>query len=148
MNMIWLENLTISINFKILGIEHVAIAVNDFEKLSFFFDLLPGLSEYSEELVEKQNIITRIYNTGSGKIELLKENAKPSPISNFLNKREGIHHIAIRVDNLYNAINHLRNNEIEFTMKEPEIGADNMLIIFIHPSFTPGVLIELCQKIS
>ena len=57
-----------------------------------------------------------------------------------------MHHIALEVDNIENAILYLKSNNITLIYESPQIGADNKLITFIHPKDTPGVLIELCQK--
>ena len=52
-----------------------------------------------------------------------------------------------KVDNIYNAIEYLEKNNIKIIYKKPQIGANKKLITFIHPSSTPGVLIELCQRV-
>ena len=133
--------------FNILGIEHVAIAVKDLEKTSFVFGELLGISNTSTEEVLDQGVVTDIFDTGSGKVEFLKATSSKSPISSFLEKRgNGIHHIAFRVDNIYTALSELSDSGIELIDKEPRIGAEGMLIAFIHPKSTSGVLVELCQK--
>ena len=70
-----------------------------------------------------------------------------SVINKFINKNgQGIHHIALEVDDIYNALDFLKSKSVELVYDNPQKGADNSLIAFIHPSSTPGVLIELCQK--
>ena len=134
-------------NFKILGIEHVAIAVNDTKEPSELFGGLLGIKNTSTEEVEDQGVITDIFDTGSGKVELLKATSDDSPISKFLAKRgEGIHHIAFLVDNLQLALNELSEAGIKLIDSHPRVGAEGMLIAFLHPSSTSGVLVELCQK--
>ena len=134
-------------NFKILGIEHVAIAVNDLEHPADLFGNLLGINHTSTEEVHDQKVITDIFDTGSGKIELLKSTSDDSPITKFLEKRgPGVHHIAFRVDNLALALEKLSEAGVTLIDTEPRIGAEGMLIAFLHPKSTSGVLVELCQK--
>ena len=57
-----------------------------------------------------------------------------------------MHHIALEVDDIENAISYLKNNNIKLIYESPQKGADNKLITFIHPESTPGILLELCQS--
>ena len=84
---------------------------------------------------------------GDHTIELLEPSDDSSLIESFLNKRgQGLHHIALEVDNIYNAIEYLEYNNIKMIYSQPQTGANNKLITFIHPSSTPGILIEICQS--
>tara|TARA_B100000609_G_C17158211_1_gene404679 strand:- start:520 stop:930 length:411 start_codon:yes stop_codon:yes gene_type:complete len=134
-------------NFKVLGIEHIGIATNDnSKKLSLFFERILKLP-LKREIVKNQKVLTEIFETGNGKIELLSATEESSVINKFLNKKgDSIHHLAIRVDNIFNAIEYLQENGIELINNTPQDGADNMIIIFIHPNSTPGLLLELCQN--
>lgn len=134
-------------NFKVLGIEHVGIATNnESKKLSNFFKNILKLP-LKKEIVKNQKVLTKIFDTGNGKIELLSATEENSVINKFLDRKgESIHHLAVRVDNIFNAIEYLQENGIELINKTPQEGADNMNIIFIHPNSTPGLLLELCQN--
>ena len=60
---------------KILGIEHIGVAVNDLnEASSFWGNVLNILHTHTEE-VKSEQVSTKIYDTNKGKIELL------SPVS-------------------------------------------------------------------
>ena len=134
-------------NFKILAIEHVAIAVDDAKEPADVFGNLLGLKNISPEEIADQKVITDIFDTGAGKIELLKATSDDSPITKFLEKRgRGVHHIAFLVDNLSLALSELSNAGLQLIDRAPRAGAEGMLIAFLHPSSTSGVLIELCQK--
>ena len=134
-------------NFKILGIEHVAIAVNDLDQPADVFGNLLGINNSSTEEVRDQKVITDIFDTGAGKVELLKATSDDSPITKFLEKRgPGVHHVAFRVDNLALALEELSGAGVNLIDTEPRIGAEGMLIAFLHPKSTSGVLVELCQK--
>ena len=134
-------------NFKILGIEHVAIAVSSLKEPSRVFGDILGIDNTSTEEVIDQKVVTDIFDTGRGKVELLEATSDDSPISNFLEKRgNGVHHIAFLVDDLEIALKDLAESGIDLIDKSPRIGAEGMLIAFLHPKSTGGVLVELCQK--
>lgn len=133
--------------FKVLGIEHVAVAVENVETPSNFFGSLLGIPYTSSEKIVDQKVNTHIFNTTQGKIELLDAISNDSPISNFLkNKGEGIHHIAFKVDKLQKALDFLKDNGIQLIDESPRIGAEGLLIAFLHPKSTHGLLVELCQS--
>ena len=133
--------------FKILGIEHVGIAVEDLNSISEIFGELLGLDLQRREKVDDQQVITDIYHAGKDKLEFLKATSPDSPIAKFLGKRpEGMHHIALIVDNIQLALDYLNENDVQLIDKRPRIGAEGLQIAFIHPKATGGVLVELCEK--
>ena len=133
--------------FKILGVEHIGIAMNDNEKIESFLRLLPGLNYSGSENVDDQMVKTDIFLTNDAKIELLNSTSKDSIIEKYIHKKgNGVHHIALRVDNLDNAIKELQGNGIEFVDQKPRLGAEECMIAFIHPRSTGGILFELCQR--
>ena len=133
--------------FKILGIEHVGIAVKDLNSISEIFGELLGLELLRREKVDDQQVITDIYHAGKDKLEFLKATSPDSHIAKFLGKRpEGMHHIALIVDNIQLALNYLNENDVQLIDKRPRIGAEGLQVAFIHPKSTGGVLVELCEK--
>ena len=133
--------------FKILGIEHVGIAVKDLNSISEIFGELLGLDLHRREKVDDQQVITDIYHAGKDKLEFLKATSPDSPIAKFLGKRpKGMHHIALIVDNIQLALNYLNENDVQLIDSSPRIGAEGLQIAFIHPKSTGGVLVELCEK--
>ena len=90
---------------KIIGIEHIGIAVKDLKTDAPFWKHILGIDHTHSEKVDSEGVLTEIYDTGKGKLELLKATSDNSPISKFLQKRgQGVHHLALCVDNLENAI--------------------------------------------
>ena len=133
--------------FKVLGIEHIGIAVDDLNGISDVFGDLFGIELRSREKVDDQQVITDIYETGIGKLEFLKATDKNSPITRFIEKNGvGMHHIALKVDSLDAALDYLEGQGIQLIDKSPRIGAEGFKIAFLHPKSTGGVLIELCEK--
>jgi len=134
---------------KVIGIEHIGIAVKDLEKNASFWKNIIGLKHCGTEDVDNHGVLTDIYDTGSGKIELLVSKYPDSPISKFIKKRgAGIHHICLNVDDIDVAIEHMNRNKIKLIGDKPTIGAENHKVIFIHPRSTGGVLVELAEKIN
>ena len=132
---------------KVLGVEHIGIALNKNEELSNLFKNIFNLEYLGSEVVEEQGVNTDIFNVSNTKIELLESISSDSPISKYISKYgQGIHHIALIVEDIHSAIKYLIENDIEMVDTEPKIGVEGYLIAFIHPRSTPGLLIEICQK--
>ena len=130
-------------------IEHIGIAVKDLEKSNEVFKALFGKPHYKVEEVESEGVKTSFFDVGPNKIELLEGTNSESPISKFIAKKgEGIHHIAFAVDNILEEVNRLKKEGFVVLNETPKKGADNKLVVFLHPKSTNGVLIELCQDAS
>ncbi len=130
-------------------IEHLGIAVKDAQKSKDLFTALFNLPAYKEQEVISENVKTIFFECGPNKIELLEATNENSPIAKFLEKKgEGIHHIAFAVNDIYEEISRLKEAGFNFINEEPKRGADNKLIVFLHPKSSNGVLIELCQEIA
>ncbi|KMQ71463.1 methylmalonyl-CoA epimerase [Chryseobacterium koreense] len=132
-----------------MKIEHLGIAVKSLQDSDHLFQKLLSKQNYKHESVEREGVTTSFYNVGESKIELLEATNPESPIAKFIEKRgEGIHHIAFGVDNIYDEIARLKALGFIFISEEPKEGADNKLVVFLHPKSTNGVLVELCQENS
>ena len=129
-------------------IEHIGIAVKDLKKSEEVFQKLLGQPSYKREEVGSEGVTTSFFKIGHQKIELLKATSPSSPIQKFLEKRnEGVHHIALHVNNIRDEVKRLESLGFEFISTTPKKGADNKMIVFLHPKTTNGVLIELCEEI-
>tara|TARA_B100001778_G_C18000047_1_gene367424 strand:- start:24 stop:425 length:402 start_codon:yes stop_codon:yes gene_type:complete len=129
-------------------IEHIGIAVTDLKKSEDLFEKLLGKKPYKKEEVASEGVVTSFFKIGNQKIELLKGNNSESPIQKFIEKRkEGVHHIALHVDSIQKEVERLENLGFEFISTIPKKGADNKMIVFLHPKTTNGVLVELCEDI-
>jgi len=129
-------------------IEHIGIAVNNIEDASIIYEKLFGEPAYKQEEVASEGVKTAFFRSGPNKIELLEATNPESPIAKFIAKKgEGIHHIAFDVEDIVLEIVRLKNEGFIILNETPKKGADNKLVVFLHPKSTNGVLIELCQEI-
>lgn len=129
------------------GIDHIGIAVHSIEKsLPFYTDILK-FTYMKTETVESQRVKVAFIESHNCKIELLEPIDDKSPVYRFLQKRgEGLHHIALKTDDIQGKIKVLQDEGIQMIDSKPRTGADGAAIAFLHPKSTFGVLWELCQK--
>ena len=131
----------------ILGVEHIGIAIKSIKNSGSFWELIFRNIDQKIEIIKDQDVKTKIFDTGNGKIELLESINDDSSIKRFLKKRESaLHHISIEVKNIEESIKELKEKNIVFTTENWSIGAEGYKIIFIHPKSTGGVLVELTEK--
>ncbi|MDP2053250.1 MAG: methylmalonyl-CoA epimerase [Acidobacteriota bacterium] len=127
-------------------LDHIGIAVSDLPaSLAFFRDTLGLHLEASEEIASQQ-VRAHFLSTGQSSLEILEATAPGSPIAKYLEKRgPGIHHVALRVDDIAAALEHLKARGVRLIDERPRPGAEGALVAFIHPSAAHGVLVELKQ---
>lgn len=132
---------------KVLQMDHLGVAVGDIgEALRLYRDVL-GLELVATDEVADQGIRSHHLKLGEAEIELLEPMSPDSPVGKFLAKRgPGIHHIALRVDDLDAMAERMAQAGYE-TLGSPSLGAEGKRILFFHPRATGGVLVELCEAI-
>ncbi|NHE59793.1 methylmalonyl-CoA epimerase [Cyclobacterium plantarum] len=129
-----------------MKIEHIGIAVNDLDASNQVFEKLLGRAAYKQEIVEGEKVKVSFFQSGDLKVELLQATDEESPIARFLRQqKEGIHHLAFAVENIREEVKRLKAEGFTFLNEAAKDGADNKLIVFLHPKSTNGVLVELCQ---
>lgn len=128
-------------------LDHIGIAVKSIEEdLKYYRDVL-GMEYLGEEEVTEQKVRVAFLKLGESRLELLEPISSDSPVAKFLEKQgSGIHHIAILVDDIEAALSDHRKAGAHLIDEMPRVGAHDMLIAFIHPKSTGGVLLELCQR--
>ncbi len=130
-----------------LKIDHIGIAVKNMADSNALFARLLGQAHYKVETVDSEKVATSFFHIGDSKIELLEASDPDSPIAKFIEKRgEGIHHIAFEVSDIYAEVARLEAEGFIPINREPKHGADNKLVVFLHPKSSNGVLVELCQS--
>src|SRR5690242_7684121 len=130
-----------------MKIDHIGIATNGIAAAASAFGDALGLNVAETEDVPGQKVRVAMLPVGESRIELLEATSDDSPISKFLAKRgPGIHHIALRVENINAALAELKSKGVRLIDEEPRPGAGGCLVAFIHPSSAGGVLIELVER--
>lgn len=132
---------------KILKIDHLGIAVNSIDDGKTFWSDILGLNFEGAETVAEQKVTTAFFPVGESEVELLASTAPDGPIAKFIEKRgQGIQHVALRVENIEEALAELKSKGVALIDQQPRIGAGGARIAFLHPKATGGVLVELCQR--
>jgi methylmalonyl-CoA/ethylmalonyl-CoA epimerase len=129
------------------SLDHIGVAVNNLDAALTIYHNILGLKLEKIETVTDQKVKVAVLKVGETKIELLEPTEKASPIANFLEKRgEGIHHIALRVKGIEDALQELKAKGIVLIDEKPRTGVENKKIAFLHPKSLRNVLLELCEN--
>ena len=130
-----------------MKIDHIGIATNGIEAAAAAYRNALGIHVTETEEISGQKVRVAMLPIGESRIELLEATSADSPISKFLAKRgPGIHHIALRVEDIRARLADLKSKGARLIDEEPRAGAGGCLVAFIHPSSTGGVLIELVEN--
>ena len=133
-----------------IELDHLGIAVANLEEGLQFYEKLLGLKVQRRETVESEHVnvaMLPVSDSLSGsRIELLESTDANSTIAKFLKKRgPGLHHVALRVDDLALTIERLKSEGAR-VLNDPSSGAGGHMYVFVHPASTSGVLLELIQN--
>ncbi|HTR47874.1 MAG TPA: methylmalonyl-CoA epimerase [Verrucomicrobiae bacterium] len=128
-------------------IDHLGIAVKSLAEAKKFYQTL-GLEIMPEEVVEGEKVRVAMVPLGESRIELLEPTSPDSTIAKFLEKRgPGLHHVALQVTNLVERVEQLKAAGTRLINEEVKIGAGGHMYVFVHPSSTGGVLLELVEEV-
>lgn len=128
-------------------VDHIGIAVKSIEESLKFWEESLGIHCHGVEEVAEQKVKTAFLPIEDTEIELLEGTSEDSPVSKFIEKKgEGLHHMAIRVDDLEKALAELKEKGVRLIDETPRIGAGGAKIAFVHPKASGGVLLELCER--
>jgi methylmalonyl-CoA epimerase len=128
-----------------VALDHLGIAVRSLADAKAIYEKL-GLAISREEVVAGENVRVVMIPVGETRLELLEPTSEDSVIAKFIAKRgEGLHHISIRVPDLKTAVQRLQAEGTRLVSDEIKTGAGGHRYIFLHPSSTSGVLIELVE---
>jgi methylmalonyl-CoA/ethylmalonyl-CoA epimerase len=131
---------------KVLKIDHIGIAVKNLAESSKLYEML-GIASAGVEEVAEQKVRVSFFPVGDSEIELLESTSPDGPVARYIEKNgEGIQHIALRVDNLEEALAELKAKGVRLIDEKPRYGAGGAKIAFIHPKATGGVLLELSER--
>ncbi len=132
---------------SISHIEHIGIAVRNLKEAVQKYESIFGISCYKIEEVTEQKVRTAFFQIGQTKIELLESDDPEGPVNKFIKRKgEGVHHIAVAVENLADTLKEIEKKGFQVIDRKPHRGAEDLNIAFLHPKSTGGVLLELCEK--
>jgi methylmalonyl-CoA/ethylmalonyl-CoA epimerase len=129
-----------------MKLEHLGIAVKSLEQSVPIFEKIFGAKASPVQVVEEQKVKVQKIKLENCDIEILEGTDPESPISKHIEKRgEGIQHCSFEVHDIVKSLSELKEGGVRLINEEPRVGADNMLIAFLHPKSTAGILMELAQ---
>jgi methylmalonyl-CoA epimerase len=127
------------------SIDHLGIAVKSLTTAKAIYEKL-GLAVSPEETVEQEQVRLVMVAVGQSRLELLQATSDDSTIAKFIAKRgEGLHHVCLKVPDLAVAVRRLRKDGVRLVSEDIKIGAGGHRYVFVHPSSTGGVLLELVE---
>ena len=128
-------------------IDHIAVAVHSMDEALATFRELYGVTPERTEEIASDKITEAMLRVGDTYLQLLEPTDPESTVAKFLEKRgPGLHHIAIAVDDLEDALAHLKSKGAELLDETPRIGGGGHRVAFVHPKTTHGILIELIER--
>ena len=129
-----------------MKIDHLGIAVKAVADAAKMYETVLGLKVTGTDQVDDQGVKVAMLDIGESRFELLEAIRPDSPIGKFVEKRgEGLHHIAVQVDNIEASLAQLKAAGVRLIDEKPRKGAHNTRVAFIHPAGTHGVLLELVE---
>jgi len=130
---------------KLIKIDHLGIAVPSLEEAVAAYRRLGFELEATHE-VPTERVKTAFLPVGETHLELLEPTDATSPIARFLQKRSGLHHVCLLVDDIEAALGELKARGVEVLDEAPRVGAGGCRVAFIHPRSAGGVLLELKEE--
>jgi methylmalonyl-CoA epimerase len=125
-------------------IAHIGVAVKNVEEVEKLYSEVLGLPITGRE-VSPDNKVAFI-PLGDTAVELLQSVKPDGAIARHIEKKgEGIHHLALEVDNIEKALEELKAKGVVLIDEKPRRGAHDSKIAFLHPKGTYGVLLELVE---
>lgn len=129
---------------KILKIDHLGIAVKSLDESLRAFEAL-GFELEGAHDVPTEKVKTAFLPVGESHLELLEPTDPTSVIARFLEKRSGLHHVCVQVDDIHEALRLLKERGVQLLDEKPRVGAGGCQVAFVHPRSAGGVLLELKQ---
>jgi lactoylglutathione lyase/methylmalonyl-CoA/ethylmalonyl-CoA epimerase len=133
----------------VLKIEHIGIVVKDLETTVKKYSSLLGLEVKEVEEIKMGDISSRVafVPVGESNLELIEATSKSGPIADFLRERgEGLHHMALEVEDLEKTFKQLRSQGVEFVWDRITKGSRGTEYVVIKANELGGVHVELVQK--
>jgi len=132
---------------KVTRIDHIGVAVKSVGEAGKFYTEVLDLKIEDIENVPDQKVNVAFIPISESEVELVESTHPDGPVARYIDSRgEGVQHIALRVENIEEALAELKAKGVRLIDPEPRKGAGGAKIAFIHPKETNGVLIEICER--
>jgi methylmalonyl-CoA epimerase len=128
-----------------LRIDHLGIAVPSLEPAVAAYEAL-GFRVVARHDVPSEKVRTAFLPVGESHLELLEPTDPTSVIARFLEKRSGLHHVCVLVDDLDGALDEMKAKGVPLLDQSPRVGAGGCRVAFVHPKGAGGVLLELKER--
>jgi lactoylglutathione lyase/methylmalonyl-CoA/ethylmalonyl-CoA epimerase len=132
------------LSIKIKKIDHLGVAVRSLREARAAFEAL-GFRVEAEHDVPTEKVKTAFLPVGESHLELLEPTEGGSVIARFLEKRSGLHHVCVEVEDIDAALRELKARGVRLVDEAPRAGAGGCRVAFVHPRSAAGVLVELKQ---
>src|SRR5215831_12086081 len=127
-------------------IHHIGHAVNDLDPAIDLYERVLGGTLEHRETMPDQGVEAATMLLGDARVELLRPLSADTPVGKFLaNRGPGMHHVALRVPDIDEALRDAAAAGAELIDTEPRVGLFGLRVAFIHPHSVEGVLVELVQ---
>jgi methylmalonyl-CoA epimerase len=129
---------------RVLGVHHVALAVEDLPQALDTYRRLFGAEVEVEGRMEEQGVNAVYLRVGDGRVELVSPLAPDTPVGRFLEKRgPGMHHVAFEVEDMDEALEELTRGGATVIEPGARPGLAGKQVAFVHPESLHGVLAEV-----
>ena len=130
---------------KVLKVDHLGIAVPDLAEAVRAYEAL-GFAVEATHDVPTEKVRTAFLPVGESHLELLEPTEPSSVIARFLEKRSGLHHVCVLVEDIEAALRELKSRGVPVLDQTPRVGAGGCRVAFVHPKTSNGILIELVER--
>jgi methylmalonyl-CoA/ethylmalonyl-CoA epimerase len=127
---------------KHLKIDHLCISVESLDAAIAAYEAL-GFRVEERHDVPTEKVRAAFLPVGESHLELLEPTDPSSVIARFLEKRRGLHHGCVLVDDLDAALAGMKARGVPLLDEAPRVGAGGCRVAFVHPKGAAGVLLEL-----
>jgi methylmalonyl-CoA/ethylmalonyl-CoA epimerase len=123
-------------------IDHLGIAVPSLDAAVAAYELL-GFRVEARHDVPTEKVRAAFLPVGDSHLELLEPTDPSSAIARFLERRSGLHHVCVIVDDIDAALAEMKARGVPLLDETPRVGAGGCRVAFVHPKGAAGVLLEL-----
>lgn len=130
---------------KLLKIDHLGIAVPSIGEAAKAWEAL-GFTVEAVYDVPTEKVKAAFLPIGESHLELLEPTDPTSAIAKFLEKRAGLHHVCVLVEDIEATLADMKARGVRLIDEKPRVGAGGCRVAFVHPQAAGGVLLELKEE--